>query len=138
MQTLESRQAEIKRMIPDENTRHIIFCYDDKDDNLFLSDEKTYINYFSNMMVFSALTVWNIFLAWKKNIKQREINGNNSFWRIYNMLDKTCDPTKNNGEFIDDLLLNLEIDSLMGRGDEKESFTTIIGISKKLARSTIR
>lgn len=130
MQTLKERQEAIEWLIPDENTRHIVFCYDDMDKDSFLSDESMYISYFSNMMVFSALTVWNIFLAWKRNIKQKEINGNNSFWRIYNMLDKTCDPTKNNGEFIDDLLLNLEIDSLMGHEDEKESFTTIIGITE--------
>ncbi len=127
MPILEERLQQVKYYIPDDNLRHIIFNYDDEDP-LFLSDEKVCLQYFSNAMTFSMLTVWNIFLSWKKNVEEQNNNGNNSFWRIYNMLDKTCDPVKINGEYIDDLLLNLEIDCLLDT-EETQSFVETIGIS---------
>ena len=112
MSTRNEKIATINRLIPDENLRHVIFNFEDEDD-IFLSDDKGCLTYFSNIMTFSMLLVWNAFLAWKKGINDKEIDGNNSFWRIYNMLDKACDPTKISGEFVDDLLINLEIDCLL-------------------------
>lgn len=112
MRTRNEKIALIKQLIPDENLRHIIFNFEDEDGS-FLSDDKNCLLYFSNIMTFSALLIWSIFLSWKKSISGKNIDGNNSFWRIYNMLDKMCDPTKISGEFVDDLLVNLEIDCLL-------------------------
>lgn len=127
MSTRNEKIATINRLIPDENLRHVIFNFEDEDD-IFLSDDKGCLTYFSNIMTFSMLLVWNAFLAWKKGINDKEIDGNNSFWRIYNMLDKACDPTKISGEFVDDLLINLEIDCLLDT-ETSQSFVEIIGIS---------
>lgn len=127
MSILEERLQQVKYYIPDENLRHIIFNFDDEDPQ-FLSDDKVCLQYFSNAMTFAMITVWNIFLSWKKNAGELIPDGSNSFWRIYNMLDKTCDPTKINGEFIDDLLLNLEIDWLVDTEDS-QNFLETIGIT---------
>ena len=126
MRTRNEKIAVIKQLIPDENLRHIIFNFEDEDGS-FLSDDKNCLLYFSNIMTFSALLVWSVFLSWKKSIGGKNIDGNNSFWRIYNMLDKTCDPTKISGEFVDDLLVNLEIDCLLDT-DTAMSFVETMGI----------
>lgn len=127
MKTRNEKIAVIKKLIPDENLRHIIFNFED-DDGCFLSDDKNCLVYFSNIMTFSTILIWNAFLAWKKDICEKNIDGNNSFWRIYNMLDKICDPAKISGEFVDDLLVNLEIDCLLDT-DTSTSFVEAIGIS---------
>ncbi len=127
MSILEERLKQVEYYIPDENLRHIIFNYDDEAPQ-FLSDDKVCLQYFSNIMTFTMLTVWNVFLSWKKNAEEQIPDGSNSFWRIYNMLDKTCDSTKINGEFIDDLLLNLEIDCLVDTEDS-QSFVEALGIT---------
>lgn len=128
MKTKNEKISIIKKLIPDENLRHIIFNYED-DDFSFLSDDKNCLLYFSNIMTFSVVMIWNVFLHWKKeNNNSEKIDGSNSFWRIYNMLDKTCDPTKINGEFVDDLLANLEIDCLLDINDSS-SFVETLGIN---------
>jgi GNAT superfamily N-acetyltransferase len=126
----KERVEKIQRMIPDEILRHILFNFDDMEED-FLCDSNKYLDYLSNIMTFTMLTVWNIYLIWKRssynNCKKIDAN-NNSFWRIYNMLDKSCDPTKISGEFIDDLMVNLEIDCLIDT-DENTSFVEALGIS---------
>jgi GNAT superfamily N-acetyltransferase len=128
MKTRSEKVTTIKRLISDENLRHVIFNYEDEDDD-FLSDEKNCLLYFSNIMTFSMLLVWSTFLDWKRNINDSEIGGNNSFWRIYNILDKICDPTKINGEIVDDFLINLEIDCLLDT-DTNKSFVELVGLSQ--------
>ena len=141
MKTGKEKFEIIKKLIPDSNLRHVIFNFEDADED-FLSDEKNCLLYFSNIMVFSMLLIWSAFLNWKKGINGKTIEGNNSFWRIYNMMDKVCDPTKINGEFVDDLLINLEIDCLLDT-DTSSSFVEAVDLtaffkfsqkSNKLAR----
>ncbi len=128
MKEREEKVAAMKRLIPDENLRHVIFNYEDEEYE-FLSDEKNCLLYFSNIMTFSLFLVWSAFLNWKKRISGKKINGNNSFWRIYNILDRVCDPTKINGEIIDELLINLEIDCLLDTG-KLSSFVKAIGLKQ--------
>lgn len=128
MRTCNEKLNIIKDYIRDDNLRHVIFNYEDEENN-FLSDEKDCLLYFSNIMTFSMFLIWSAFLNWKKTINLSNIDGNNSFWRIYNILDRVCDPTKINGEMIDDLLINLEIDCLLDTGDST-SFVELVGLSE--------
>ena len=128
MTKLEERRAKIENKIPDKNLRHIIFNFEDTDESCFLSSDDRCLDYFSNVMTFSVLLIWNAFLKWKKNTGHKDINGNNSFWRLYNILDRICDPTKINEEIIDDVLINFEIDCLLPDDDSMRSFVNIVDL----------
>ncbi len=127
--TLKEMREEVERLIPDADLRHVIFNNEDKKSR-FLSDKRKYLGYFSNIMTFSALMIWNAFLMWKKSDSEQNKDGNNSFWRIYNMMDKACDPTKFNGDFVDDLMINLDIDIRSDSGDSITSFLEILQLKE--------
>lgn len=128
--TLKEMREEVERLIPDDNLRHVLFNYDDQYDRSFLGDQSKYLKYFSNIMTFSALMIWNAFLMWKKSDSEQNAKPNNSFWRIYNMMDKACDPTKFKGDFVDDLMINLDIDKKSDPGVEVTSFLEALQLEK--------
>lgn len=128
MATLKEKRQQILGCIPDENVRNIIFNFDNLSPD-FLSDENTYISYFSNLMTFTATVILNSFLEWKRNYSIQCENGklSNSMMRIYNMLDRAYDPNKFNGNFVDDLIFNLCMDYFMDTSSE-ECFSETVGI----------
>lgn len=128
MSTLKEKQEQIARQITDENLRHIIFNYEDTVPECFLGSDARCLDYFSSIMTFSVFLIWSAFLEWKKKPSNGKPDGGNSFWRLYNMLDRICDPTKINGGIIDDVLINLEIDCLLDNEESARSFVKIVGL----------
>lgn len=119
---------DIKRIIPNENLRHIIFNFDDTYNNFF-EDSKKCIGYFSNIMALSSIIVFNVFSSWKQK-QWRTIDPSNfsgSMNRLYNMMNRTYDPLKFNREYIDNLMVNISIDSLLDDA-ESQSFVEKIGV----------
>lgn len=135
MKTYKDKISEIDKLIPDKNVQSVIFNFG-QNYSSFLSDEKRCLTYFSNLLIFTAIVVLNAFLNWKtnKDDKAECLNYSNSFIRIYNMLNRSYDSIKFNCDFIDDLIINLEIDCLLAT-DIQNSFVKIIGISNFFAFS---
>ena len=136
MITYKERISVIKRLIPDGNLRNVIFNFEFEEDGIFLSDEKDCLSYFSNVLVFTSIVVITKFLKWKKEFIDNSDNGeintkkfSNSMIRIYNMLNRAYDPIKINGDFVDELIMNLAFDFLTGSKDQN-SFINTIGIEK--------
>lgn len=133
MMGYNEKLAKIERLVPDKNLRNLIFNFDD-DYSDFLTDERSCLSYFSNLLVVVANTVLNAFLQWKtasdgQSSAHADGGGfSNSMSRLYNMLDRAYDPIKFNSDFIDDLIINLDIDYLLDT-DISTSFVESIGIS---------
>ena len=126
------RIEKIKKLIPDKNTRNLVFNFDDEYDD-FLSDDDLFLSYFSNILLITSSIVLHIFLKWKNDLKlnkesEKNTDFSNSLCRIYNMLDRVYDPLKFNGDFIGDLIINLNIDYLLSN-KTSTSFIKTTGIS---------
>lgn len=121
----------ISRLIPDETLRHIVFNFDDMEDNEdFLTDERDCLYYLQNLLTLSSIMVLQVFLDWKKrNNSSEEVDFSNSMLRMYNILNRTYDPNKISGDFIDNLIINLVIDHSLNQ-NEVSSFCQIVGIWK--------
>lgn len=128
MKTYTEKIAEINELIPDKCVQSIIFNFG-QNYSSFLSDEKRCLTYFSNLLIFSSTVVLNAFISWKndKNNKFDYLNYSNSFIRLYNMLNRVYDSAKLNSDFIDDVIINLEIDYLLDN-NIPNSFVRTIGI----------
>lgn len=120
---------EINSSVQNENLRHLIFDYQDNYSG-FLSDAKSYIQYFSNILVLSSIIVYNAFSEWKQqsigSIEPSKFS--NSMNRLYNILNRTYDPLQIDAEYAENLLMNLSIDTMLERDNDK-SFLEHIGIA---------
>lgn len=127
-----ARKEKIKRLIPDKNIRNLVFNFDDEYDG-FMEDDDQFLYYFNNILILSSSIALHAFLDWKNNDKQNspsvdKKNYSNSFYRIYNLLDRIYDPIKFNIDFISDFFVDLNIDYLLDAEDSL-SFVEITGLS---------
>ena len=133
--TLERRKNEIQRLIPDENLRHIIFNYEDTLGS-FMKNDKRMIRYFYNALVVTSYVVYRAFLDWKTlfnmkstDEKEREMEKfSNSTIRLFNLLESCYDIKKFDLDFIENLVLNLQIDSNITPNGAND-FLRIIGLN---------
>lgn len=125
------RIEKINWLIPDKNTRNIIFNFDDEYDG-FMEDNDQFLHYFNNILILASNIALHAFLKWK-NIDQslsevNKTNYSNSLYRIYNLLDRVYDPLKFNISFISDFIVDLNIDYLLDQEDSK-SFVEATGLA---------
>ncbi len=126
------RIEKIEKLIPDRNTRNLIFNFDDEYDG-FMEDDDLFLYYFSNILILSSNIALHAFLNWKNNAKQnlstvQDMNYSNSLYRIYNLLDRVYDPLKFNIDFISDFIVDLNIDYLLGT-EAAVSFVEATGLT---------
>lgn len=128
MSRTSEKLKELTSLIPDENLRHIIFNYNDVDNDTFLGDEKECLSYLQNMLTVTSAVILRAFLKWKKeNLRTSEGELSSSMLRIYNILNRAYSPNKLTSEFIDNLMINLVIDHSLNQ-NEIISFSQTIGI----------
>lgn len=117
---LQQKFDEIKkRIIQDENLRHLVFNFDDTiENNLeyeFLGTKDNYLKYFFNVLVLTTFICFKSYLDWQKsneinNEKNKIDNYSNSMIRIINLF-KSCYSTKDiNLDLIENLMINLQVD----------------------------
>ena len=119
MTVLEEQLKKLESLVPDETVRDIIFGYDNRYGG-FLSDQNM-IGYFYNTLVFTSLTVYRAFLVWKESfdsvaVKEREESAykfSNSMIRLFNLLESCYDIKKFDLDYIENLIVNLQIDSML-------------------------
>ncbi len=119
MTVKEEQLKRIESLVPNENVRNIIFGYDNHYDD-FLTDQNM-INYFHNTLVFTSLLVYSAFLSWKsrfdaevtKSKEGRVGKFSNSMIRLYNLLEGCYDIKKFDLDYIENLIVNLQIDSML-------------------------
>ncbi|MEG2456195.1 MAG: hypothetical protein RSB08_00060, partial [Clostridia bacterium] len=134
MLTYKEKLQYIDRLLPDENVKSIIFNYANKYENFF-SDEKVCLQYFSNILTFSYFTIYSKFLTWIKKFNEKKQNErevdqfSNSMIRIYNLLNSTYNPMKVNSDFIENLIINLQIDFML-KNNVSNSFLTTLGLQE--------
>lgn len=121
----------INDLIPDENLRKIIFNHSDRT-STFLDDDKVCIDYFSNTLVFIFFFVYKLFLNWKKKNKGKISDYSNSMIRIYNILNSCYSEKRVTYDFIEDLIINLQIDLSIKSG----GFLQTLGIDKLFSFET--
>lgn len=126
------RIEKINRLIPDKNTRNIVFNFDDEYDG-FMEDDDQFLHYFNNILILSSNIALHAFLNWKNNIEQTlsnddKLDYSNSLYRIYNLLDRVYDPLKFNIGFLSDFIVDLNIDYLLDTEDSK-SFIEATGLT---------
>lgn len=129
MKNVIDKISEINSLIPDKNIQNIVFNFGQNYPS-FLSDESRCISYFSNIMVFTSILVMNAFYKWKSDNGSSisDSHFSNSFIRMFNMLNRSYDSTKINNDYIDDLIINLEIDCLLQKSISN-SFVSELNIS---------
>ncbi|MCH5147874.1 MAG: GNAT family N-acetyltransferase [Clostridiales bacterium] len=114
----EDRYERINYLIPDENLRHIIFGYEDLyNPTRYLNDDRWTIKYFSNIITFFTLFTYRIFINWKDTLSKTErdirdlaVGFSNSMIRIISLLDGSYSYKKINFDFIENFILNLQVD----------------------------
>lgn len=121
----------INDLIPDENLRKIIFNHSDRT-STFLDDDKLCIDYFSNTLVFIFFFIYKAFLNWKKKNKENISEYSNSMVRIYNILNSCYSEKKVTYDFIEDLIVNLQIDLSVKAG----GFLQTLGLERLFAFET--
>ena len=128
MSTRNEKLSQLSSLIPDENLRHIIFNYDDINNETFLSDDKDCLFYLQNLLNVSAAVIMQAFLQWKKEkLRTHQGEFSSSMLRIYNILNRAYSPNKLTNNFVDNLLINLAIDHSLNQNEIK-SFSQTIGI----------
>ena len=115
MADYQSRATRVQRYIPDPNLRKIIFNHNDTT-STYLDDDKICINYFSNTLIFIFFFLYKAFINWKKNSQKKVSEFSSSMIRIYNILNSCYVEKKVTYDLIDDLIINLQIDSSVENG----------------------
>lgn len=134
MRSIEEKYNLINGLIPDSKMQDLVFNFDNNYDD-FLSDDSSMIQYFYNSIMLAAIITYRAFLDWKKSLnkltteeKEKYISRlSNSTIRLYNLLEGCYDVKKFDLDFVENLLVNLQIDSAL---DTKDNFIRMIGLNR--------
>lgn len=121
---LTARRNEIIRLIPDSVLRDIIFESGETSSS-FLSNIGKYIDYFKNTLYLVTLITYKKFVSYKAWFEEldaeeraREIASfSNSMVRLYNMFDECYSTRRLDFNLVENVLLNLQVDSSLSPAD---------------------
>ncbi len=114
--------TKIDELIPDDNLKKIIFNFQNNDNNLLADNEIVY-RYFYNSMMFVSMLLYKIFTLWKEAVvEQGNDKFTNSMNRIFNLLDGCYDIKRINFDFIENLIINLQIDDRLSENSSSSTF----------------
>lgn len=114
------KKEKIKRLIPDEKMRDIIFN-GEFDADFFLSDNNSLLEYFSNVLKLTNFIVYRAFLKWKETFNKYNSDEkckmiatfSNSMIRLFNLYDNVYEEQKISTDFFENNILNLHIDAVL-------------------------
>lgn len=121
---LTARRNEIIRLIPDKVLRDIIFESGEASSS-FLSNIGKYIDYFKNTLYLVTLITYKKFVNYKAwferlNAEERSLeisSFSNSMVRLYNMFDECYSMRRLDFNLVENVLLNLQVDSSLSPAD---------------------
>ena len=123
-ETRKKRAESLKLLIPDRATRDLIFEFDESTSD-FLADKKRYLDYFKNILYLTVLITYKKFIQFKvklnnysKDDRSKAIDSfPNAFVRIYNLFDDCYNCGRLEFQFVEDVILNLQIDASISGDD---------------------
>ena len=119
----------INNFISNEEVRNFIFNFTNRESR-FLTTKNDILYYLSNILVLASSMLYSRYVEWKNKSTSHNkfIDFTNSMIRLYNSLEKIYDSSIVTFEYIDDLMMNLQIDCALNYSNGENSFLNKIGL----------